>query len=318
MSGAESGVARAAQANRRRILVIHNPRAGDRGARRLAAVLDRLRAGGAEIEHRRTAARGDAEAFARTARQLALLGGPAPDVVVVAGGDGTINEVINGMAGGALPLAVVPLGTANVLAAEIGWPSGEAAVAAAILAGPARPVHLGVVNGRRFLLMAGVGMDAEVVAAVDTRVKRVLGKGAYVLAMLWRWLVRRRCHYTVIVDGVHHRAASAVVAKAHYYGGRFVCAPDARLDVAALHDCLFENPSRLAALRYMVALALGRLSRQADVRVIPAQRISIEPEAAWDHPDPVQADGDIVARLPVRVELAPETLQLVHPLSRGG
>src|SRR3546814_9466979 len=91
--------------------------------------------------------------------------------LVAAGGDGTINGVVNGLAGGGVPLALLPLGTANVLAAEIGLEESPAEIVRAILRGPAVPIHLGDVNGRHFTLMAGIGLDADVVAAVNPRLR---------------------------------------------------------------------------------------------------------------------------------------------------
>ncbi len=113
------------------------------------------------------------------------------DVVVAAGGDGTINEVANGLikaTGAVPPLAIIPLGTANVLAEEIGLRGQPAAIAKAIACGDRITVHLGLANGRHFIMMAGVGFDAHVVANVDLALKRRTGKIAYA----WRpW--RRPC-----------------------------------------------------------------------------------------------------------------------------
>ena len=104
--------------------------------------------------------------------------------MVVAGGDGTVNETINGLARSGLPLALIPLGTANVLAAEIGLQTDPAAVARCVAFGQPRPIALGAANGRRFILMAGAGFDANVVAGVSVPMKRWLGKGAYILSSL--------------------------------------------------------------------------------------------------------------------------------------
>jgi diacylglycerol kinase family enzyme len=240
------------------------------------------------------------------------------DVIVAAGGDGTINEVVNGLAnertgpggpGGALPLAVLPLGTANVLAAEIGLDPDPGALARTIAQGPMRPVALGQANGRLFGVVLGAGFDAHVVDGVDTGLKRWIGKGAYV------WEAVRQLgrfgfpEYRVTLDGTCHTAASVIVTKGRYYAGRFVIAPEARFEAPELRVCLFSRPGAWNALRYAVALGLGRLARLPDVRVLPAREVLIEgPEG-----DPVQGDGDIVTRLPVRVRVLPEALRIVMP-----
>lgn len=295
---------------RRHVVVIHNPNAG-RGRRRhrLHTVVEALQDAGSKVELRPTTLAGDARRFAREAVESAARG-EGPDVVVAAGGDGTINDVVNGLAGGGVPLALLPLGTANVLAAEIGLEEHPAEIVRAILRGPAVPIYLGDVNGRRFTLMAGIGLDAEVVAAVNPRLKRATGKFAYAVATLQRWLMYRRHRFRIEIDGVMHEAAAAVVANGHYYAGRFVCADEARLTDPRLHVCLFEKPGRLQAVFYMVSLFGGFLPRLKSYRVVPGREIAILAEGAR----PVQGDGDVIARLPVLIRVADETVRLVMPV----
>jgi len=287
----------------RRLLVIYNPIAGMRKGRRFRAVLGRLRAAGAAITLRPTGQRGDAERYAREARRARF------DVVVAAGGDGTINEVVNGLGDPDLPLAILPLGTANVLAAEIGLRLSADAIARMILDGRPQPVHPGLVNGRRFLLMAGAGFDARVVARVRPRMKRILGKLVYVWESLAEMLDRRERRYAVTIDGVATEAASVIVAKAHFYGGRYVCAPEARLQDPLFQVCLFARGGRRAALAYAAALALGRLPGRSDYRVVPGRIVTIAGEGG----EPVQGDGDSLTILPARIALAPRPLLLVMP-----
>lgn len=297
------------QPPRRRVLIIHNPNAGRRKRRhRLQAAIAELESLGAQVEVKLTAAAGDAIRYSHTALASAARG-EGPDVVVAAGGDGTINEVVNGLAGGPLPLALLPLGTANVLAAEIGLPDDVPALVQVIRHGPAVPIHLGEVNGRRFTLMAGVGMDAEIVASVSPRLKRRAGKAAYAVAALIRWLKYRPHRYRIEVDGVPHEAAAAVFANGHYYAGRFVCAEEARITDPHLHVCLFETPGRWHMACYTLALLCGFLRHLESYRVITGREIAI----ADDDGRPVQGDGDVIARLPVRIRIADETLPLVMP-----
>jgi len=293
----------------RRMTVVFNPTAGGGRRARLDETLKLLRASGCEIAIQATTGPGDAETIARA------FGGPlrAQDLLVIAGGDGTINEAVNGLLSrggdGASALALVPLGTANVLANEIGLAVAPAAVARTIARGAAVRAYVGVANGRCFTAMAGVGFDAHVVANVSLRLKRLLGKGAYVmesLRQLWRFPFPR---YRVTVDGRSYDAASVIVAKGHFYGGRYVCAPDARLDQPEFHVCLFERGGRWNAIRYALALALGRLPRLADFRILRGRAVTIDGPAG----DPLQGDGDIIAHLPVRIEIAPQPLRLIVP-----
>jgi YegS/Rv2252/BmrU family lipid kinase len=292
-------------ATTRHCLVIHNPVAGQRHGGFLAATLDQLRAAGASVTVRDTTARGDAEAYAREASHGTW------DLVVAAGGDGTINEVVNGLVGSAMPLAIVPLGTANVLASELGLPRQPEAVARAIAVGLARPVTLGRATSplgtRHFILMAGIGFDAHVVRDVNTDLKRRFGKLAYVAEMVRQTRLFSFPAYEILVDGRAVTAASAVIANGRHYGGPWVITPRAGLGRESLALCLFRRRGLWNVTRYAVALALGLLPRLPDFEVIEGQKITIPGPAG----EPVQGDGDLVAVLPVSLELAPERLLLV-------
>lgn len=266
-----------------------------------------MRRRGVQIEDHPTARHGDAERLAASLE-------PAPGMIVAAaGGDGTINEVINGLlanpAARDLPLAILPLGTANVLAAEIGLRCDAESVAHYICNGQAQPITLGRVNGRYFAMMAGVGFDAQVVAEVDLRLKRRLGKLAYALKtlqLLGRYPFPR---YDLLCDGRRAPAASAVIANGRFYGGRLMMAPAASLQRPDLQVVVFTRSGRLQVLRYGAALLLGLLPRLKDVEILTAQDIHIDGPKG----EPLQADGDVVARLPARIEAVPQALRLWMP-----
>jgi diacylglycerol kinase (ATP) len=291
----------------RRLLVIYDPAAGRRSARRLRRFLDRLAQLAVPVTLLATAARGDAEEFARTADPAKF------DAVVAAGGDGTINEVVSGLAGSDLPLAIMPLGTGNVLANEIGLPRDPERLADIAATAPAQPVWTGEVRAdgavRRFVMMAGIGFDAAVVAGLDPALKRRFGKLAYVVEIIAQLARHRAARYRIICAGEEILAAAAVVAKGRFYAGRYVLAPAARLDAPSLELVLFLRDGRLAVLRYLVAMALGRVHRLKDVRILRAPAATIAGPAGA----PVHADGDIVANLPVSVGIAARPLRLIRP-----
>jgi YegS/Rv2252/BmrU family lipid kinase len=296
----------------RALTIIYNPIAGRRRGGLLARVSAALGARGVHVETVATTARGDATRLARAAR--------AGGTIVVAGGDGTINEAINGLAGGTARLALIPLGTANVLAAELGLP-GDAEALARIAAGDTvRTIHLGeaaVAGGaaesavRRFSMMAGVGFDAHVVAHVPLGLKRATGKLAYGWQTLVEWLRLRPRRYRVVADGAAYDCASAMVAKGHFYAGRYVAAPEASLDRASFELVLFERGGRWPVLRYALALAMGRLAKAKGVRILRAREIAIEGDAAKPANEPVHADGDVIGTLPARFTIATERLRVL-------
>ncbi|KZD11036.1 diacylglycerol/lipid kinase family protein [Oceanibaculum pacificum] len=291
----------------RRFLIIHNPTAGRRRRKRLDAVLARLAEAGCTVDLAPTGKRGDAEEFAAAAG--------AVDAVVAAGGDGTINEVANGLmrrqAQGLppIPLGIVPLGTANVLAAEIGLADNADAVARALTGGVARPIFPGLANGRYFLCMAGAGLDAFVVQDVDLRLKWLLGKPAYAFQTIKRLLQPQERCYEVTVDGAPSQAAQIILAKGRYYAGTFVIAGAARITEPTLHACLFRHSGRWHALRYIAAVLLGFTRHLPDITVLPASQVTINGHIAH----PVQGDGDIVTRLPADFTVASSGLPVLFP-----
>lgn len=287
-----------------RLLVIANPAAGQGSARRrLAACLDSLTARGCAVTLRHTDGSGHAQHLAHAALDGAF------DAVVAAGGDGTINEVANGLVGGGLPLGIIPLGTANVLAIELGIACTAEAAAAAIADGTRRRAHLGLVNGRHFLLMVGAGVDAEVVAGVNLALKRRTGKLAYVVQTVFSALRYPYPPLTVAIDGVYHAAYGVVVCNGRHYGGPFIAAPAARLDEPGFQVCLLGRPGMAGTLRAGTALMLGRLGRLPEVTVLPARHVIIEGVADA----PLQGDGDILARLPSEITVAGPTIELLAP-----
>jgi len=266
-------------------------------------VLAHLEEMGCRVTVHQTTCRGDAQAVAsRTTKDQY-------DRIAVAGGDGTVNEVLNGLTPDSPPVGLIPMGTANVLAAEIGLSSRSGEIARTIALGEPRPVSLGDVNGRKFVLMTGVGFDAFVVAAVSPPLKRILGKGAYVLASLSQFLRGRLPHFELHVDGVRYDAASTIIANARFYGGRFVCAPEARMDSPVLHVCLFERAGRFYVAAYALALLLGILHRMPGYRIVPAKHIEIRrPDGAA-----IQSDGDFVGLTPAQVTVIPRAAWLIFP-----
>ncbi|MGE5516468.1 MAG: diacylglycerol/lipid kinase family protein [Bacteroidota bacterium] len=295
-----------AEVSPRRVLIITNPAAGRSRGKKLAEIVGLLRARGCVVSERLTTRRGDAEQFAREASADDV------DVVVAAGGDGTINEVVNGMVDRVdrPRLAVIPLGTANVLALEIGLnPKDPEQIADTIARGPSCTVHLGLANGRHFVLMAGAGLDAHVVEGVNVALKRHTGKLAYVVES-----VRQAFGYDfpalqIRANGEIYEGRMAVACRGRYYGGPFVAAPDARLDRPKLEVCILPKAGVGGMVRYGLALPMNKLAELPEVTVVSADSITIlGPRGA-----PLQGDGDIVARLPAEISIAAQTVELVVP-----
>jgi len=287
----------------RRVLIVHNPVAGWRRSARVARVRQELEALGCTVRMEATDHAGHAEQMLRSLRPGLF------DVVAISGGDGTINEAINGLGAEAPVLAVIPNGTANVLAQEIGLPEHPTQIARLIAEGEPATIYTGTANGRRFAMMAGVGFDAHVVAAVTPKLKRRLGKAAYV----WRSLTLSRhfdyLPYRVRIDGTDAVAMSAIAANGRFYAGRHLCAPEARLDRPGFHVCLFARGGAYNVIRYGAALLVDRLPTLPDFEIRRATSVDIEGQTG----EPVQADGKIVATLPVRIRTVDAPIRILRP-----
>lgn len=300
------------------ILLIRNPTAGRRRRGLVEAVMKHVRDAGWSIDLIDTEAAGDARRIAERCDASRY------GVIAVAGGDGTINEVVNGLAGrsGESPsLALVPLGTANVLAQELGLAFKPRVLAETMMSGRTVLVHPGEACSsgapRCFSLMAGAGFDAKVVAGVSTSLKRRLGKAAYV----WRSLIETRRYrpvrYRVEVDSRSYEAASVIVTRSRLYAGPYVVAPEAALATPLLHICLFERWGRSHTLRFGLALLRGRLAKTGGYRVVTGRdvKISVLNDAGERCPQPVQIDGDNALTLPVSINLAQGTVRLLQPIA---
>jgi diacylglycerol kinase (ATP) len=287
------------------VLIIVNPAAGRArpSRRRLGRVVMALERLGCTVVVRRTGpASGDAERLAHEAEADF-------DIVVAAGGDGTVNAVVNGIAGVSRAFAVLPLGTANVLAREIGLPRQPDRLAELIAAGKIQPIWPGRVGDRLFVTMASSGFDAETVAAVNPRLKRYVGRFAFAWAIAKCLSRYRACELSVRVDGVEHRAATVIAAKGRFYAGSHVIAPRASLAEPMLDLVLLQRSGRLAVVRYLAALLLGGVARRNDITFLRCRTARVSAAQLV----PVQADGEIVAHLPVCLGIAERNLQLIRP-----
>lgn len=293
----------APDAARRRVSVIYNPTAGWRQRGRFQRTLRHLAMQGCALAVHETRGPGEAGMTARAAVAAGC------DVVAIAGGDGTIDEVVNGLAGLAATVAIIPLGTANVLAGEIGLARNPETVADTIVRGTARTIHIGRIGERRFVMMAGVGFDARVVAGVSRGLKRAIGKYAYVIEALRQMLRYRPVKFEVEIAGEVMRAASVILANGRSYAGRYTVAPEARLEQPRFQVCLQTKAGRWHVLRYALAMLTGRLHRLSDVRIVPAHCAVIRGPIT----EPIQADGDIIGTTPAAVAIARETITLLTP-----
>jgi diacylglycerol kinase (ATP) len=306
-------------ANLRNALLIHNPNAGNGGSGR-RQMLDEARRilshGGIEAELIETRGPGDATEMAQRAtaegRQL----------VIACGGDGTLNEVVNGLAaeqhGHRVPLALLPGGTANVLAKELDLPWDIPSAAEKLVHGQIKDIALGLATplnepGKRryFLSVAGAGPDGMIVYAIDLDLKARVG----ILAYWWqgaREVFRYKFrHFRVVGGGKRIDASLLVVGRTKHYGGPFKITTGADLYENQFELMALTTRSGFRYLSYLPSLWLQRLRGTDGVHFWKSDSVVCEPLDS----DPVyaQIDGEPLARLPVEFKIVPKALKLLVP-----
>ena len=214
----------------------------------LKPAIDILEKGGYKVDTQESACFGDAEAEARKAA-----GSGEYDLIVAAGGDGTFNQVINGIHGKDIPLGLIALGTSNVLARSLELPLNPVDAAKIIVEGNLKKWDLGVVNGRYFAIMCGFGFDAVATEETNLKLKRFLGRYAYILAGIQCLSGYKPTRMTVALDGkpTPYRPIFVDVANAPFYGGKYKLTPDAKMDDGILDVFIFDSPS-LARFIYLL------------------------------------------------------------------
>ncbi len=287
----------------KRLFVIRNPAAGQRRGADYARAIRVFEEAGCALTVAETTARGDAVRLAREADPQAF------DVVVAAGGDGTINEVVNGLAGRGVPLGLIPLGTANVLAHEVGIGPDPRRAAVIVLSGRRQPIALANANGHYCCLMASAGYDARAITRVRPALKRLSGEGAYYVAGVEEMLAGTKRLLTVEVDGQAYEAASVVVANGRLYGGRYLIAPEADIREPVLHTILLQRPGRWNITRYGIAVMRERLHLLPDVLTVKGTRVRLAAPAG----EPWQSDGDLIGEFPVDITVEANAIELMVP-----
>ncbi|PDW04265.1 diacylglycerol/lipid kinase family protein [Candidatus Viridilinea mediisalina] len=290
-----------------RTMLVFNPNAGQAEAleRELALAAEVWREAGWQVEIAPTLSAGDGTRLG----QLAVARGL--DLVVAAGGDGTLNEVLNGLAGSPTALAPLPLGTMNVWARELHLPLQPRAAAEAILTWRPRRIDLGRAGDRYFLLMAGIGFDAAITVDVRADEKRRLGALAYVLRGIMQTLRIRGARTRLVIDGRVHRGRvlMVVIGNTQLYGGLVKITHRATIDDGMLDIAVFKGYNGFNVIGSFFAILRRRYSDDPDIEYYRARSIEISARPCL----PVQVDGDAIGMTPMSFEVAPGALWALLP-----
>ena len=237
------------------------------------------------------------------------------DLILAAGGDGTINEVVNGMVNSFVPLGILPGGTANVLAMELGL--GTKMESAAGVVGQCLPerISVGMIKnemypaGRHFLLMTGAGLDAHIVYHMSAGWKAALGKVAYWIGGFAQ-LGRRLPEFETHVGQRQMRASFVLASRVRNYGGDIEIARTVSLLEDRFEVIVFEGQSAFPYLRYLLGIALRRLDHTRGVHVLHATEVEMEAGSERIY---VQIDGEFAGWLPSQLKIVPDSLTLLTP-----
>jgi YegS/Rv2252/BmrU family lipid kinase len=295
-----------------RLCVIFNPAARGNKARRFR---DHLAALSSQCAFQPTSGPNDAR---RLAREAVVNGF---DLIVAAGGDGTVNEVLNGL--GDAPdgfqrarLGVLPLGTVNVFARELKIPARFESAWEVLQRGQELKIDLGRVDFQAegqarqhyFMQLAGVGLDARAIELVSWKLKKKTGPLAYVVAG-FQALAEKKPHLTVSATGQKLEGELALFGNGKFYGGSFAIFPGADLRNEQLDACVFPKMNMWTLLRLAPGFLMRRRLSEPRVRRLRADRFAV----TSDRPAAFELDGEWVGHLPATFSVAPQKLRVVVP-----
>ncbi len=288
-------------------VIIANPTAGRYAyqVHQLVEAMMYLRRHGWKVELKLTEAVGDARKLAAAAVAAKV------QVVIAAGGDGTINEVIQELAGSETALGVLPFGTVNVWARETNIPLDCTSARKVLVHGRTRTIDLGCVNQRYFLLMAGIGLDAEVTNAVEKKPIKRLGVLGYLLAATWLGLgyASFRVNLYMNTRVLKKNALQVIIGNTQLHGGAIKYTWRAQCDDGMLDVCVIRKRSMLGRLVVVKDFLLHREQRHQWVSYAKCTSVDIRTRK----PVAIQVDGDPIGYTPATFKVVPGALKVIVP-----
>ena len=290
---------------RTRFFIIRDPRTSMYGRYVFNTTLESLRESGSHVEVVSVERREDGDRLAREAMRSGAF-----DAIVGAGGERLIHNVAAGLIGGATPLGVIPTGTGNVFANELGYSFAPLSLARALQAGSVEHIPVGEVNGEVFLSVASVGYDAEAVRHFSAENPRFLGRASYIFPVLHALMGRPSRPLVVETESGRYKAHWVIISRTKRYAGNLLLASEAGLAKRGFCVIRFEGAGRIRRLRHLAALVTGLLQYDPLVTIEGAHSVTItgDPQCG------VQIDGQFKGTLPLEIGLHPERLGVVMPI----
>ena len=256
---------------RSRLFILHNPNAGPAARRHYHSILTLLRDAGAHAELVETSRHGDGMKVTAEAARSGKF-----DAIVAAGGDGTVHDAAEGILGSATPLGIIPMGTANVFAREVGLPFSPEHVASALLYGTVRAIPVGQINARPFLFVVGIGFDAEAVAHFEASGTRQFGRIGLFGPVIRAFVSHSDSLLRVTTNGGSSEAQWIIVTRVKHYAGGLLLSRDADITKTQFYVVRLGGRGKLVRLRQLSALACGLVRYDPDVIIEPAEWVRVE------------------------------------------
>jgi YegS/Rv2252/BmrU family lipid kinase len=293
----------------RRATIIYNPVSGRKlfRERRVRKMIRLLESRGIITEAAATSGPNTGASLAREAIRA------GSEVIICHGGDGTVNEVLPGVAGSEAKLAVWAGGTANVTARDLKMPRRLSRVADVIVHAKTKKISLGMATsdrgGRYFLMFAGIGLDASICRGVSPSLKRLMGQIAFWVSGIKHLVGWRERPFSIAVEGVSYESGFSLVANGKGYGGGILMAPAARLEEPCFQVFIMpRGAGRFAYVRALINAVVGRTARTGGV-LVRGRDVAAESQGdTW-----VQVDGELIGRLPMTFSVVPEALSIIVP-----
>ena len=285
----------------KKIAIIFNPKAGS-GKKAILDKIIKILSSTNSIQLFETKAAGDATDIARKESDNF-------DIIVAAGGDGTINEVVNGINPNT-PLGIIPMGTANIVAIEAGISNNVQNICAVINQGNTKKVYLSNINNKKFILMAGIGYDAQVVTNINPKLKKIFGKLIFALEGFKQFFKLKEFTITIKTNHQTYNANWVLITNAKHYAGSHSITTSTNIFDEHLVCYIFPDLNKLNFLYYLFLILLfGDLSKSDKIITVRSTSFEITSSTAT----PVQCDGELFGQLPVLIKNNKECVNLLIP-----
>lgn len=290
----------------KKIFLIGNPIAGGGALKKIKKAEKILKTKGVSAEILLTRAEGDAEAFAKRIKESYS----SSTIVFAAGGDGTYNEVANGLAFSDIPMAILPMGTTSVLAKELKIPDSIEKAIEISLTGRPQKIHLGRIKNQQkerfFILMAGIGFDGRAVYNVKPEGKRYFKKIAYILSGI-KTVFEYVPAELEIFNSIQKKANNVIVCNCSCYGGSFKIAPDANLKDPFFYVIVSKIDCKIELVLQILGVIFGFHLKLKSIEYFKTEILKIYGDAH------VQIDGDYFGKTPVEIEMVKDALNIIFP-----